>query len=70
MSQLKIHTALGVNDILPNDCKRKRETETKIREAFEKYGYLEVEVPTFEYYDCYVGEKGSFSQDKMFRFFD
>lgn len=70
MSQLKLHTAMGVSDILPADCKRKRETEAILRDTFESYGYQEVEVPTFEHYDCYVGEKGSFSQDKMFRFFD
>ncbi len=70
MSQLKLHTPTGVNDILPAECEKKRITEETILEVFRTYGYREVQVPTFEYYDCYVGEDGSFSQDKMFRFFD
>jgi len=70
MEKLKLHTAVGVNDILPSECAKKRTIEAIIKETFVSQGYSEVEVPTFEYYDCYVGEKGSFSQDKMFRFFD
>ncbi len=70
MSQLKLHTPTGVNDILPAECAKKTKTQNTIKKVLSSWGYSEVEVPTFEYYDCYVGDDGSFSQDKMFRFFD
>lgn len=70
MSQLKLHTPTGVNDILPAESAKKTKTENIIKKVLSSWGYSEVEVPTFEYYDCYVGDDGSFSQDKMFRFFD
>ncbi len=70
MSQLKLHTPTGVNDILPAECEKKRIVEETILDVFGTFGYREVQLPTFEHYDCYVGEDGSFSQDKMFRFFD
>ena len=70
MSQLKLHTPTGVNDILPVESAKKTKTENIIKKVLSSWGYSEVEVPTFEYYDCYVGDDGSFSQDKMFRFFD
>ena len=57
MEKLKLHTAVGVNDILPSECAKKRTIEEIIKETFVSQGYSEVEVPTFEYYDCYVGEK-------------
>lgn len=70
MAQLKLHTPVGVSDILPEECAKKRIIEDIIEESFASLGYREVEVPTFEFYDCYVGDDGSFTQDKMFRFFD
>ena len=70
MSQLKLHTPTGVNDILPAESAKKTKTENIIKKVLSSWGYSEVQVPTFEYYDCYVGDDGSFSQDKMFRFFD
>ena len=38
--------------------------------CFSSIGYKEVETPTFEYYDCYLGLSGQISQEHMFKFFD
>lgn len=55
MSNWKLHTPNGVNDILPDECAVKKEIESTIWSVFSSIGYKEVETPTFEYYDCYLG---------------
>ncbi|MCC8168797.1 MAG: ATP phosphoribosyltransferase regulatory subunit [Oscillospiraceae bacterium] len=70
MSDWKLHTPNGVNDILPSECSVKKEIESTIWSVFASIGYKEVETPSFEYYDCYLGEGGMISQETMFKFFD
>lgn len=70
MSNWKLHTPNGVNDILPDECTIKKEIESTIWSVFSSIGYKEVETPSFEYYDCYAGMGGQISQEHMFKFFD
>lgn len=70
MSNWKLHTPNGVNDILPDECAAKKEIESTIWSVFSSIGYKEVETPSFEYYDCYAGMGGQISQEHMFKFFD
>lgn len=70
MSDWKLHTPNGVNDILPEECNIKKGIENTIWSVFTSMGYMEVETPTFEYYDCYNGSNGQISQETMFKFFD
>ena len=70
MSDWKLHTPNGVNDILTEECSVKKEIESTIWSVFTSIGYKEVETPSFEYYDCYIGESGQISQETMFKFFD
>lgn len=70
MSNWKLHTPNGVNDILPDECAVKKEIESTIWSVFSSIGYKEVETPTFEYYDCYANLSGQISQEHMFKFFD
>ena len=68
MSNWKLHTPNGVNDILPDECAVKKEIESTIWSVFSSIGYKEVETPIFEYYDCYLGLSGQISQEHMFKF--
>lgn len=70
MSDWKLHTPTGVNDILPEECSKKKEVESTIWSVFTSVGYKEVETPTFEYYDAYAAGGGQISQENMFKFFD
>lgn len=70
MSDWKLHTPKGVNDILPEECTRKKTIQDTIWSVFAAFGYKEVETPTFEYYDCFSGVDGQISQEGMFKFFD
>ncbi len=70
MSDWKLHTPNGVNDVLPQECAIKKEIENTVWTVFASFGYKEVETPSFEYYDCYSGEKGQITQEKLYKFFD
>ena len=70
MSDWRLHTPTGVNDVLPEECAIKKEIEATIWTVMTAAGYKEVETPAFEYYDCYLGEGGQISQETMFKFFD
>ena len=67
----KLHTPIGVNDLLPEEARVKKAVCIKIEKIFDSYGYNEVESPMFEYIEVFSDEKmGSISPQEMFRFFD
>ncbi len=70
MPDWKLHTPNGVNDVLPEECAVKKEIESTLWMVFASFGYKEVETPAFEYYDCYSGESGQITQEKLYKFFD
>ncbi len=70
MADWKLHTPNGVNDVLPEECSIKKDIENTIWTVFASFGYKEVETPSFEYYDCYSGETGQITQEKLYKFFD
>ncbi|MGE4215310.1 MAG: ATP phosphoribosyltransferase regulatory subunit [Anaerotignaceae bacterium] len=71
MLNIKLHTPIGVRDILPQEAMAKKEVCARIEKVFEGYGYNAVESPMFEYIEVFSDEKmGSTSPKQMFRFFD
>ena len=51
MEKLKLQVPAGAWDYLPEECAAKRKIEEEIRKCFTKNGYLEIETPSFEYYE-------------------
>lgn len=74
MTDWKIHTPAGMNDIMGEECAKKREVENTLWSVFASFGYMEVETPMFEYYDVYAYKNGQISrgleQESMFKSFD
>ena len=71
MIDIKLHTPIGVNDILPDEKRKRQAVYRRIEEVFERYGYNSVESPMFEYLEVFSDEKmGSTNPKDMFRFFD
>jgi|LSQX01.2.fsa_nt_gb ATP phosphoribosyltransferase regulatory subunit len=70
MLNWKLHTPEGVRDILIDECNEKRELEELILKKFKSYGYYEIQTPTYEYYDVFVGKNGTANQEEMIKFFD
>jgi ATP phosphoribosyltransferase regulatory subunit len=70
MRNNKLHTPEGVRDLLPFDCSRKNEIENRIESVFHRYGYNNIETPTFEYYEVFSDDTGSIESNQMYKFFD
>jgi ATP phosphoribosyltransferase regulatory subunit len=60
----------GVKIFLPEDAKKKRYLENRIRNIFELWGYQEVITPTFEFFETLSIGAGESLKDKMYKFLD
>ncbi|HHW67244.1 MAG TPA: ATP phosphoribosyltransferase regulatory subunit [Epulopiscium sp.] len=70
MKDYRLHTPEGVRDLLPRECAKKIEIERRIESVFNRYGYYNVQTPTFEYYDVFSEDNGKIQQKHMYKFFD
>ena len=48
-----VHTPEGVRDIYGNECQRKHFLQDKIHENILRFGYQDIETPTFEFFDVF-----------------
>ncbi len=64
------HTAEGVRDIYGEECRKKRILQEKIHEVFRRYGYQDIETPTFEYFEVFSSEVGTIPSKDLYKFFD
>lgn len=69
MKQL-LHTPEGVRDIYNTEYGNRLETEDRIRTIIRRYGYSELQTPTFEFFDIFSKDRGSVSSREMYKFFD
>jgi ATP phosphoribosyltransferase regulatory subunit len=60
----------GVRDLLFADTAAWREMEAILRRTWERWGYREIILPTFEYADTLATDVGSQIDAEMYRFFD
>ncbi len=69
MKQL-LHTPEGVRDCYNGECARRQEIEQRIRAVFKRFGYFDIQTPTFEFFDIFSKERGSVASREMYKFFD
>jgi ATP phosphoribosyltransferase regulatory subunit len=60
----------GVRDWLPRELAAKRAVEATLRAVFERWGYAEVQTPTFERFDVLESGLGEALAEQTFRFSD
>lgn len=65
-----VHTPEGVRDIYGMECQRKRRIQEMIHENFSKFGYEDIETPTFEFFDVFGREIGTTPSKELYKFFD
>ena len=71
MRDNKLHTPVGVRDILPEECGIKDVLLGRLKRIFWEYGYQTVESPMFEYVEVFSDEKqGGTEPRQMYKFFD
>lgn len=70
MKKVLLHTPEGVRDIYNKECEQKMYLQEKIHGVLKKYGYQDVQTPSFEFFDIFSKEKGSVASNQMYKFFD
>lgn len=70
MRQKLIHTPEGVRDIYGQEYAKKLFVENKLHETVEKYGYEDIQTPTFEFFDVFSKDIGTTPSRELYKFFD
>ena len=70
MNNKLLHTPEGVRDISPADLKKKIEISNKIMEVLSKHGYLQMQTPSFEYFDLFSENIGMTPSRELYKFYD
>jgi ATP phosphoribosyltransferase regulatory subunit len=70
MDQKLLHTPEGVRDIYNEECEKKLTLQKELHELMKKYGYRDIETPTFEFFDVFGKEVGTTPSKDLYKFFD
>lgn len=65
-----LHTPDGVRDIYNGECQRKLIICDKLHQVQCKYGYHDIQTPTFEFFDIFSREIGTIPSKDLYKFFD
>lgn len=70
MNNQLLHTPEGVRDIYNEECEKKLVLQEKLHYVLKRYGYQDIQTPTFEFFDVFQKERGSVISKEMYKFFD
>ena len=70
MKNKLLHTPDGVRDLYNEDYKKKLNIQEQLHQVFEQYGCLDIQTPTFEYFDVFSKQLGTTPSKDLFKFFD
>ncbi|MBR5359972.1 MAG: ATP phosphoribosyltransferase regulatory subunit, partial [Lachnospiraceae bacterium] len=65
-----LHTPEGVRDIYNGEYRQKLEIESAIHEVFTSSGYMDIQTPTFEYFNLFDSDIGTTPGKDLYRFTD
>lgn len=70
MNSKLLHTPVGVRDIYNGECQKKQHLLETVHNVFMSYGYMDIQTPTFEFFDIFSEERGSVASKNLYKFFD
>ena len=70
MKNKLLHTPDGVRDLYNEEYKKKLDIQNKLHQVFTEYGCLDIQTPTFEYFDVFSNQIGTTPSKDLFKFFD
>ena len=70
MKDQMLHTPDGVRDIYNGECKQKLLLQDRLHEVLERYGYRDIQTPTFEVFNIFGKEIGTTPSRDLYKFFD
>lgn len=65
-----LHTPEGVRDIYGREYQKKLQVQKRIHRVFRRYGFCDIQTPTFEYFDMFSREVGTTPSRELYKFFD
>lgn len=65
-----LHTPEGVRDIYNSECETKLSLERNLKTRIHRYGFRDIQTPTFEFFDIFSKERGTVPSKDMYKFFD
>ncbi|MCT4545456.1 MAG: ATP phosphoribosyltransferase regulatory subunit [Vallitalea sp.] len=65
-----LHTPEGVRDFNIKETSKKIELQNRISSVFHRYGFRDIQTPTFEYFDVFNHKRGTVDIREMYKFFD
>ncbi len=70
MKEQRLHTPDGVRDIYNGECQKKLALQDKLHNVLLKYGYQDIQTPTFEFFNIFGQEIGTTPSKDLYKFFD
>lgn len=70
MKDKLLHTPEGVRDIYNMECKTKLVLQQDLHSELKKFGFQDIQTPSFEFFDIFNHERGTVSSKDMYKFFD
>ena len=70
MERKLLHTPEGVRDLYGTECENKLLLQNRMHHVLKLYGYRDIQMPSFEFFDIFNKERGSVASKNMFKFFD
>lgn len=70
MTDQMLHTPDGVRDIYNGECKQKLLLQERLHDVLTKYGYRDIQTPTFEFFNIFGKEIGTTESKDLYKFFD
>ncbi len=70
MNNRVIHTPDGVRDLYGRNKMNKKMLMHQLDGVFARYGYEDIETPTFEYFEVFSSDIGTTPSNELYKFFD
>ncbi len=67
---MRIKRPRGTRDFLPDEMRRRRYVENRMREVAERWGYGEIKTPTFEHIELFTIKSGEAILEEIYSFRD
>jgi len=70
MKDRLLHTPEGVRDIYNSECEIKLMLQNRLHHVLERFGYRDIQTPTFEFFEVFSQERGTVPSRDIYKFFD
>lgn len=70
MENRLLHTPEGVRDIYGKEFLKKLYIQDSLHSQIKKYGYMDIQTPSFEFFDVFSKEIGTTPSKELYKFFD